>query len=99
MATSPSPCATAENAAPAEKPWFLYLLACKGNKLYAGVSTDVDKRFKAHSTGKGARYTRANPPLRIVGVRQFANRSLAQQAEHQIKRLSIPKKLQFIAAP
>lgn len=69
------------------KPWFLYLLECANGSYYAGITTDVEERFAAHQSGKGARYTRANPPLRIVGQVAYADRSAASKAEWQLKRL------------
>nr|MBP9865569.1 GIY-YIG nuclease family protein [Candidatus Omnitrophota bacterium] len=49
----------------AEK-WFLYMLRCADASLYTGIAKDIDKRFKVHSSGKGARYTRARLPVEIV---------------------------------
>jgi len=69
------------------KPWFLYLLECTNGSYYAGITTDVQARFEAHQLGKGARYTRANPPLRIVGQAVYPDRSAASKAEWQLKQL------------
>ena len=57
--------------APSLRPWFLYLLECRDGSYYAGISTDVEARFAAHQAGKGARYTRARPPLRVLAVREY----------------------------
>ena len=69
------------------KPWFLYLLECANGSYYAGITTDVAARFQAHQSGKGARYTRANPPLRIIGQAAYADRSAASKAEWQLRQL------------
>ena len=42
--------------------WHLYLLRCRDGSLYAGIATDVERRFREHAAGKGAKYTRAHPP-------------------------------------
>jgi putative endonuclease len=76
--------------------WFLYLLECCDGSYYAGISTDVEARFRAHSVGKGARYTRAHPPLRILGSRAYADRSTASRAEWQIKQLPRERKLAWL---
>lgn len=68
--------------------WFLYLLECTNGSYYAGITTDVAARFEAHQSGKGARYTRANPPLRIVAQAAYPDRSTASKAEWQLKQLS-----------
>jgi putative endonuclease len=69
------------------KPWFLYLLECINGTYYAGITTDVAARFAAHQSGKGARYTRANPPVRIIGQVAYPDRSMASKAEWQLKQL------------
>ena len=75
--------------------WWLYLLECKGGSFYAGITNDLEARFRAHLEGKGAKYTRANPPLRILAQKSFSNRSEASVAEAQLKRLPKGKKLAF----
>ena len=77
------------------KPWFLYLLECANGSYYAGIATDVAARFAAHQSGKGARYTRANPPLRIVAQAAYADRSAASKAEWALKQLPREAKLGF----
>jgi len=69
------------------KAWFLYLLECSNGSYYAGITTDVQSRFEAHQSGKGARYTRANPPVRIVGQAAYPDRSAASKAEWELKQL------------
>ncbi len=71
----------------ADKPWFLYLLECANGSYYAGITTDVAVRFLAHQQGKGARYTRANPPIRILAQAEYADRSAASKAEWALKQL------------
>ena len=71
--------------------WTLYLIECKNGAFYAGITTDVARRYAQHLTGKGAKYTRANPPKKLIAVKEYANRSDASKAEYAIKQL--PKKL------
>jgi putative endonuclease len=75
--------------------WFLYLLECNNGAYYAGITNDLDARFAVHQSGKGARYTRANPPVRVVASKAYANRSAASIAEAQLKQLPRHKKLQY----
>ncbi len=76
-------------------PWVLYLLECKGGSFYAGITNDLDARYKAHSEGRGAKYTRANPPMRILAQKSFADRSEASKAEAQVKALPKDRKIAF----
>ncbi len=78
-----------------EKHWHLYLIECRNGAFYAGITTDIEARFEAHATGKGARYTRANPPVRVVGSAVFPDRSSASRAEWAIKQLPRAKKLAY----
>ena len=47
-----------------ENSWKVYILRCGDDSLYTGITTNVEKRFVAHSTGKGAKYTRGRGPLK-----------------------------------
>jgi putative endonuclease len=69
-------------------PWWLYLLLCRDGRTYAGIAKDVEARFIAHQAGKGARFTRANPPVKILGAQCFESRAAASRAEYALKQLS-----------
>jgi putative endonuclease len=75
--------------------WILYLLECKNGAYYAGITNNLESRFLAHQTGKGARYTRANPPIKIIASKLYVDRSTASVAEAQLKNLPRNKKLQY----
>ncbi len=72
--------------------WGLYLLVCRDGRTYAGIATDVAARFAAHSNGKGAKFTRSNPPVRVIGAQAFASRSDALKAEAALKKLGRTEK-------
>lgn len=76
--------------------WVLYLLECNNGAYYAGITNDLEARFAAHSAGKGARYTRANPPVKIIASKFYADRSSASVAEAALKNLPRSKKLAFL---
>jgi len=84
--------------AASERPWVLYLLECAGERLYAGITNDLAARFAAHCAGRGARFTKAFPPRRIVAASELPSRSLALKAEHALKRQPRGRKLAFLAA-
>jgi putative endonuclease len=75
--------------------WVLYLLECKNGAFYAGITNNLEQRYAAHASGKGARYTRANPPVKILASKLYADRSAASVAEAQLKQLPPHKKLNF----
>ncbi len=79
--------------------YTLYILCCADNTLYTGITTDVERRVLEHNTSpKGAAYTRGRRPVQLVFQQDYPNRSLAQQAESQLKRLSRQEKLRLIQA-
>jgi len=78
--------------------WCLYLLECQNGAYYAGITNNLAARFQAHQMGKGAKYTRANPPVRMMASKLYADRSSASVAEAALKKLPRPKKLDFFHA-
>ena len=75
--------------------WFLYLLECNNGAYYTGITNNLNARFAAHISGKGARYTRANPPVKVIASKPYPDRSSASIAEAQLKNLPRSKKLGF----
>jgi len=75
--------------------WVLYLLECENGTYYAGITTDLDRRFAEHVFGIGARYTRANPPRRVVAAKELADRASASRAEAALKKLPRGEKLNY----
>jgi putative endonuclease len=66
----------------------VYLLLCRGNAIYTGIALDVMARYAQHVAGTGARYTRANPPRRLLARFACPNQSVASRLEAAIKKLS-----------
>ena len=75
--------------------WWLYLLVCRDGRTYAGIAKDVAARFAAHCSGKGAKFTRSNPPVRVLGALAFASRSEALKAEAALKKLDRAERLSW----
>ncbi|OOF31167.1 GIY-YIG nuclease family protein [Salinivibrio proteolyticus] len=66
--------------------WFVYLVRTRHNALYCGVSTDVERRFQQHLSGKGARALRGKGPLSLVWRSPAMSKQAAMQLEYQIKQ-------------
>jgi putative endonuclease len=77
--------------------WTLYLLECASGAYYTGITTDLERRFNEHLAGVGARYTRANPPTRVLAIKLFDDRSEASRAEAAVKKLPKDKKLAYFS--
>lgn len=80
---------------PGGVPYSLYLLECAGNRFYAGIARDVEKRFKEHVAGRGAKFTRAWKPQRLLETRCYGSHGDALRAELALKRLPKAKKRAF----
>lgn len=78
--------------------WYLYLIECENGSLYAGITTDVERRYAAHLAGKGARYTRMHKPVKLIGFIQCTSKSNALKAELAIKKQSPAQKRAAILA-
>lgn len=70
----------------------MYVLECGDGSLYTGYATDVAARLAAHQAGRGARYTRSHPPVRLVAQARFYSKGRAMAAEARFKRLSRAEK-------
>jgi putative endonuclease len=84
--------------APRNAGWWVYLLACRDGRTYAGIAVDVLRRFRVHQSGKGSKFTRSNPPIAILGARMFADKAAALRAEYALKQLSRSDKFAWAAA-
>ena len=78
--------------------WYLYLIRCRDNTIYTGISTDVDRRFAQHqgSGNAGSRYLKGRGPLSLVFQEKLGSRSLALKVERRVKQMSKAKKEKLI---
>jgi putative endonuclease len=76
---------------------FVYILLTKNDTLYCGYTDDVEKRFKAHQEGRGAKYTKANKPVKVLWQKEFPTKNEAMKEEYRIKhKLSRAQKFELI---
>lgn len=73
--------------------WHVYILRCADRTLYTGVAKDVTARIAAHNAGRGAKYTRARLPVKLVYREAAPSRGAALRREHAIKQLPRAAKL------
>lgn len=52
-----------------EKPIILYALQLEDGCYYIGQTRNVDRRYKRHSKGKGAAWTKLHKPLSVIETR------------------------------
>ncbi len=77
--------------------YYLYILECADKSLYTGITTELLRRVEEHNTSaKGAKYTLARRPVKLVFSQEYENRSIASKKEALIKKLSREQKLDLI---
>ena len=80
--------------------YFVYMLRCRGDVYYTGLTTDIPHRYRLHVSGKGAKFTRSHPPESIAAAWHCGEKTAAAKVEYAIKKhLTRPEKESLIAAP
>ena len=80
----------------AAKPWTVYLVLCRGGTIYTGIARNVAARYAQHVSGLGARYTRANPPIRLLARFACSDQTVASRMEAAIKKLAAKEKRKLV---
>ncbi len=75
----------------------MYVVECADGTLYTGYAVDVAQRVAAHNLGRGAKYTKARRPVRLVASAAFATKHAAMSAEFRFKRLTRSQKEVLLA--
>lgn len=84
-----------QSAARDRRRFFVYLLRCGDGTLYAGITTDIERRLKEHNSGKGAKYTRSHGAAVCVYTERKCGLSSALRREAAIKKLTRAEKLKL----
>ena len=71
---------------------FAYILRCADDTLYVGHTEDLASREKTQNDGKGAKYTAARRPVRMVYAEEHSSLLSAIAREQQMKRWTRKKK-------
>jgi putative endonuclease len=79
-----------------EKGHYTYMLRCADNTIYSGYAVDPIARLEKHNSGKGAKYTRARRPVKLVYFEKFENKGDALRREIEFKKLSRAEKEKMI---
>ena len=67
---------------------YVYIVECADGTYYTGYAVDVEKRVKVHNTGKGAKYTRARLPVKLIYTEAYQDKKAALKREYAIKKLT-----------
>jgi len=79
--------------------WRVYLIRCRDNSLYTGITLDLERRLREHAADgvAGARYLRGRGPLILVFSCAVGTRAQALRVERRIKRLPKESKERLVA--
>ncbi|MCR4944709.1 MAG: GIY-YIG nuclease family protein [Clostridium sp.] len=77
---------------------YVYIIRCGDGSLYTGWTNNLEKRFEAHSQGKGAKYTRGRGPLKLVYFETFDDKREAMRREYAIKKMKKNEKENLIVS-
>lgn len=81
--------------------YYVYMLRCKDNSIYTGITTNLEKRMQEHFTKdeKCAKYTKKHTAIRLERAWKSENRVFASKLEYWIKHLSKLQKENLIKNP
>lgn len=68
--------------------YYVYMIRCKDNTIYTGITTNLDRRFEEHKNKIGAKYTKRHEVDKIEIAWTCENRSIASKLEYHLKKLS-----------
>lgn len=80
------------------KLYYFYVLYTADGCFYGGFTDDVQRRFKTHEAGKGAKFTRVKSrhPLQLIYEESFKTKHDALCAEAAFKKLTRKQKELFL---
>lgn len=83
------------------KTYYTYILRCKDNSLYTGITTDLERRLKEHKEkgDKTAKYTLRHEAEKFEISWESGNRILASKLEFNIKKLNKKQKEELVKNP
>ncbi|REG98278.1 GIY-YIG nuclease family protein [Flavobacterium aquicola] len=77
--------------------YYVYILKCKDDSLYVGVTSDVERRLMEHNASKYPEaYTHNRRPVKLVFYQEFTEPNQAIEFEKKIKKWSRVKKQALI---
>ena len=78
------------------KPYYCYIVRCRDNTLYTGITNDLERRIAVHNKGKGGAYTASRCPVKLVYSEVVGQKGDALRRELEIKSMTRSQKLALI---
>jgi putative endonuclease len=72
--------------------FYVYIVECADETYYTGYTSGLKKRVKLHNAGRGAKYTRARRPVKLIWFKRYKHFKRAFLEEIRIKTLTRKQK-------
>jgi putative endonuclease len=79
-----------------EQEWYFYIVRCRDNSLYSGITNNIEHRIKEHNKGLGAKYTLSRRPVKLEYYEKHENVSNARKRESEVKSWKKNKKEKLV---
>lgn len=76
--------------------WFVYILECRDNSYYTGITNDLEKRMNAHEKGTGSKYVKAKGFGKLLAFKECKDKIEAAKFEYQVKNVERNKKIKLL---
>ncbi|MFA4890356.1 MAG: GIY-YIG nuclease family protein [Candidatus Paceibacterota bacterium] len=76
--------------------FYVYMIKNNANKLYIGVTKNIDKRINSHNINQGANFTKNKNSFELVFQEKYDTLKEARQREIQLKKWRREKKEMLI---
>lgn len=77
--------------------WHIYIIEASDGSFYTGITTDIDRRFAEHASGKnGAKFFNGKQPVKVCYREGGHDRSSASKREAEIKKMTRAQKEEFL---
>ena len=77
-------------------PYYTYILECNDGTYYIGSTDTLFNRVAQHNEGRGASYTRARLPAKLIYYEENPDRSSAMKRERELKKLNKNQKKKLV---
>jgi len=73
--------------------YYIYILQCADETYYTGLTYDLKRRLREHTSGKDHRaFTYSRRPVKLVWFEEIADKETARRREKQVKSMKRTKK-------
>jgi len=76
--------------------WYVYVLKCRDESFYVGLTTNLTRRLSQHQYGVFNNYTKSRRPVKLVYWENFSDKHKAALREKEIKDWRREKKQELI---